>query len=267
MPTLPAIKDSGADHNRDHDRRAEACAPAPGREPPVSTSSASSQTSASTPASASSPRSTIPPATTSAQQRARSRTIETQRVGSGLASPGSLGLPRILGVERLTLPGLPDHGLGASYTIYALTIVIQVSTLNTVLFPAAFPDHVRNFVSKLAPNAHKIKLKKNGITVDSIHQFYLDRKSGEHKYTVLTQFYELPTVGHSIIFCQHRHTADQITQRMMAQGHRATSLHSAKDTAERDTIIDSFREGREKVLITTSVIARGVNILQVEHGC
>jgi ATP-dependent RNA helicase DDX19/DBP5 len=50
---------------------------------------------------------------------------------------------------------------------------------------------------------------------------------------------------------------------MMAEGHRVASLHGAKDATERDSIIDNFREGREKVLITTNVIARGIDILQV----
>ena len=62
---------------------------------------------------------------------------------------------------------------------------------------------------------------------------------------------------------QHRHTADRISQRMTAEGHKVASLHGAKDAAERDAIIDSFREGREKVLITTNVIARGIDIMQV----
>ena len=50
---------------------------------------------------------------------------------------------------------------------------------------------------------------------------------------------------------------------MTAEGHKVASLHGAKDAAERDAIIDSFREGREKVLITTNVIARGIDVLQV----
>lgn len=50
---------------------------------------------------------------------------------------------------------------------------------------------------------------------------------------------------------------------MSTEGHKVASLHGAKDAAERDSVIDSFREGREKVLITTNVIARGIDILQV----
>jgi ATP-dependent RNA helicase DDX19/DBP5 len=50
---------------------------------------------------------------------------------------------------------------------------------------------------------------------------------------------------------------------MSAEGHKVASLHGAKDATERDAIIDNFREGHEKVLITTNVIARGIDIMQV----
>ena len=58
-----------------------------------------------------------------------------------------------------------------------------------ILFSATFPDHVRNFASKFAPNANKIELKRNELAVDSIRQFYMDCKSEEHKYEVLVSLY------------------------------------------------------------------------------
>ena len=50
---------------------------------------------------------------------------------------------------------------------------------------------------------------------------------------------------------------------MTAEGHKVASLHGAKDSSDRDAIIDNFREGKEKVLITTNVVARGIDILQI----
>lgn len=50
---------------------------------------------------------------------------------------------------------------------------------------------------------------------------------------------------------------------MVAEGHQVSSLHGAKDAKERDEVIDAFRDGKSKVLITTNVIARGIDILQV----
>ena len=71
-----------------------------------------------------------------------------------------------------------------------------------ILFSATFPDHVRNFAAKFAPNANKIELQKNEVTVDNIRQCYMDCKNEEHKYDVLVSLYHLLTIGQSIIFCQ-----------------------------------------------------------------
>ncbi|KJA19529.1 hypothetical protein HYPSUDRAFT_204569 [Hypholoma sublateritium FD-334 SS-4] len=141
--------------------------------------------------------------------------------------------------------------------------LLRAKQLQIILFSATFPDHVRSYASKIAPNANKIELQKEELSVDNIRQFYMDCRNAEHKYDILVSLYQLLTIGQSIIFCQHRHTADRISQRMTAEGHRVASLHGAKDAAERDAIIDRFREGREKVLITTNVIARGIDIMQV----
>ncbi|KAI0342736.1 DEAD-domain-containing protein [Trametopsis cervina] len=159
--------------------------------------------------------------------------------------------------DMLKQDGLSDQ------TLRVKNMLPRGQQVQIVLFSATFPDHVRNFANKFAPNANRIELQKSEISVDNIRQFYMDCRDEEHKYEVLVSLYNLLTIGQSIIFCQHRHTADRISQRMTAEGHKVASLHGAKDAAERDAIIDSFREGREKVLITTNVIARGIDILQV----
>jgi len=50
---------------------------------------------------------------------------------------------------------------------------------------------------------------------------------------------------------------------MTEDGHIVTVLHGARDAAERDAVMDSFRSGKSKVLITTNVLARGIDINQV----
>jgi ATP-dependent RNA helicase DDX19/DBP5 len=50
---------------------------------------------------------------------------------------------------------------------------------------------------------------------------------------------------------------------MTAEGHKVTSLTGTHQTGDRDQTIDDFRDGKTKVLITTNVIARGIDILQV----
>ncbi|KAJ7158506.1 P-loop containing nucleoside triphosphate hydrolase protein [Mycena filopes] len=157
---------------------------------------------------------------------------------------------------------LDQDGLG-DQTLRVKNMLPRDHPVQILLFSATFPDHVRSFASKFAPASNKIELQKEELSVAGIRQFYMDCKNEEHKYDILVRLYSLLTVGQSIIFCQHKHTADRISARMTAEGHKVASLHGAKDPAERDAIIDNFRDGREKVLITTNVIARGIDILQV----
>ena len=76
-----------------------------------------------------------------------------------------------------------------------------------ILFSATFPDHVRSFANKFAPNANKIELQRNELSVDNIRQFYMDCRNEEHKYEVLVSLYKLLTIGQSIILCQVRDCA------------------------------------------------------------
>ncbi|RKO85061.1 P-loop containing nucleoside triphosphate hydrolase protein [Blyttiomyces helicus] len=62
---------------------------------------------------------------------------------------------------------------------------------------------------------------------------------------------------------QRRDVADTLAAKMTAEGHSCLVLHSRFDAAERDKAMDDFRDGKSKVLITTNVLARGIDILQV----
>ncbi|KAJ7887212.1 P-loop containing nucleoside triphosphate hydrolase protein [Mycena leptocephala] len=152
---------------------------------------------------------------------------------------------------------LGQDGLG-DQTLRVKNMLPRDHPVQILLFSATFPDHVRSFASKSAPASNKIELQKEELSVAGIRQFYMDCKNEENKYDILVRLYALLTVGQSIIFCQVR-----FLPCLPAEGHKVASLHGEKDPAERDAIIDNFRDGREKVLIATNVIARGIDILQV----
>ncbi|KAH6562517.1 hypothetical protein BASA50_003047 [Batrachochytrium salamandrivorans] len=132
-----------------------------------------------------------------------------------------------------------------------------------VLFSATFPDNVRLFAEKFAPNANSISLRQEELSVDSIKQFYMDCKNSPHKAEVLCAIYGLLTIGQSIIFVRRRDDADMLRDKMIQQGHAVSALHGKHEAVDRDKAMDDFREGRSKVLITTNVLARGIDILQV----
>ncbi|ODV73502.1 ATP-dependent RNA helicase DBP5 [Cyberlindnera jadinii NRRL Y-1542] len=133
-------------------------------------------------------------------------------------------------------------------------------TTQLVIFSATFPDDVRKYAEKFVPNANQLSLKQEELNVDAIKQLYMDCDSEQHKYEVLTELYGLLTIASSIIFVARKDTADKIYKQLKHDGHQISILHSGLENQERDRLIDDFRSGRSKVLITTNVLARGIDI-------
>ncbi|KAK4141299.1 P-loop containing nucleoside triphosphate hydrolase protein [Dichotomopilus funicola] len=136
-------------------------------------------------------------------------------------------------------------------------------TVQILLFSATFPDKVMNFARKYAGNANEIKLRHQELTVKGISQMYMDCPDETKKYDVLCSLYGLMTIGSSVIFVRTRDSATEIQRRMEADGHKVSALHGAHEGQNRDALLDDFRSGRSKVLITTNVLARGIDVSSV----
>lgn len=135
--------------------------------------------------------------------------------------------------------------------------------VQVLLFSATFPEKVDAYAKRFAPSAHSMKLQKQDLTVKGITQMYMDCPSEADKYDVLVKMYSMMTVGSSVIFVKTRESASVIEQRMLADGHQISALHGAFDGNERDRLLQEFRVGASKVLITTNVMARGIDVSSV----
>lgn len=132
-----------------------------------------------------------------------------------------------------------------------------------VLFSATFSESVIEFAHRIIPNANEIALKRDELSVDAIKQFYMDCDSFAHKKQMLSTIYSLLTVGQSIVFIATKSAAEEIRGQMMGEGHAVSLLHGDMSPDQRDAVIDEFRRGMTKVLLTTNVLARGIDVLQV----
>ncbi|ODQ61352.1 hypothetical protein WICANDRAFT_28413 [Wickerhamomyces anomalus NRRL Y-366-8] len=136
-------------------------------------------------------------------------------------------------------------------------------TTQLVIFSATFPDQVRKYAEKFVPNANQLTLKQEELNVDAIKQLYMDCNDEDHKFEVLNELYGLLTIGSSIIFVAKKQTANVLYKKLKDEGHQVSILHSDLETSDRDKLIDDFRFGRSKVLITTNVLSRGIDIPSV----
>ncbi|KAM4702944.1 ATP-dependent RNA helicase DDX25 [Rhinophrynus dorsalis] len=136
-------------------------------------------------------------------------------------------------------------------------------TCQMLLFSATFEDSVWSFAERIVPDPNIIKLKKEELTLDNIQQFYEPCNSSESKFISLDNIYGTLTIAQAIIFCQTRKTAKWLSQQLSKDGHQVALLSGELTVCERADMIQRFREGKEKVLITTNVCARGIDVEQV----
>nr|XP_019962077.1 PREDICTED: ATP-dependent RNA helicase DDX19A-like [Paralichthys olivaceus] len=132
-----------------------------------------------------------------------------------------------------------------------------------LLFSATFEDSVWDFAKMVIPDPNIIKLKREEETLDTIKQFYVVCKEEEEKFTALCNLYGILTIAQAIIFCRTRRTAAWLTVNLIKEGHRVALLSGELTVEQRAAVIERYRNGKEKVLVTTNVCSRGIDVEQV----
>uniref|UniRef100_A0AAR2LSR3 RNA helicase n=1 Tax=Pygocentrus nattereri TaxID=42514 RepID=A0AAR2LSR3_PYGNA len=136
-------------------------------------------------------------------------------------------------------------------------------TCQMLLFSATFEETVWNFAKRIIPDPNIIKLKREEETLDTIKQYYVVCNSKEEKFQALCNIYGAITIAQAMIFCHTRRTAGWLAGELSKEGHQVALLSGEMQVEQRAAVIQRFREGKEKVLVTTNVCARGIDVEQV----
>ncbi|XP_062363452.1 ATP-dependent RNA helicase DDX19B isoform X3 [Cinclus cinclus] len=132
-----------------------------------------------------------------------------------------------------------------------------------LLFSATFEDSVWKFAQKVVPDPNIIKLKREEETLDTIKQYYVLCSNRDEKFRALCNIYGAITIAQAMIFCHTRKTAGWLAAELSREGHQVALLSGEMMVEQRAAVIERFREGKEKVLVTTNVCARGIDVEQV----
>lgn len=132
-----------------------------------------------------------------------------------------------------------------------------------LLFSATYDDEIRKFATDIVPNATEIRLKKEEQSLANIKQYYVITRSDEDKYRAMAHLYGTISVGQTFVFCQTKQSARFLSQRLKADGHEVGFITGDLSPEERTKALLDFKEGRQRILIATNVMARGIDIDQV----
>lgn len=137
------------------------------------------------------------------------------------------------------------------------------SKVQVCLFSATMPDDILAITDRFMREPIKILVKKDELTLEGIKQFYVAVQQEQWKLDTLCELYETLTIAQAIIYCNTRRKVDWLTDMMGQRDFTVSAMHGDMTQQERELIMKEFRSGSSRVLITTDLLARGIDIQQV----
>ena len=137
------------------------------------------------------------------------------------------------------------------------------SNIQVALFSATMPQELEALTKKFMRNPIKILVKTNELTLEGIKQYYVGLETDDQKYETLKDIYELVSVSQSIIYCNTVKRVQYLYDQMKNDDFPVCQIHSGMDTQERTHNYNEFKLGKYRVLISSDVTARGIDIQQV----
>ena len=136
-------------------------------------------------------------------------------------------------------------------------------SVQCTIFSATLPLEVLEVTKKFMRDPIRILVKRDELTLEGIKQFYIAIDREEWKLETLCDLYATLTITQAIIYCNTRRKVDWLTEQMQQRDFTVSSMHGDMDQRERDLIMKDFRSGSSRVLITTDLLARGIDVQQV----
>jgi translation initiation factor 4A len=135
--------------------------------------------------------------------------------------------------------------------------------IQVALFSATLPPYINNITSKFMREPVRITVKTEQLTLEGISQFYVGVEDDMQKYATLKDLYAFMSVSQCIIYCNSIKRVSDLYDAMIEDGFPVCRIHSNMEKAEREKAFADFRSGASRVMISSNVTARGIDIQQV----
>jgi len=177
-----------------------------------------------------------------------------------LTEKGSLGTANL----KTFVIDEADEMLSAGFKdqIYHIFKILHPE-VQVCLFSATLPHDILDLTKRFMRDPVRILVKKNELTLEGIEQFYVGTEKEEWKLETLCDLYETLTIAQSIIYCNTQRRVDKLAEEMTKRDFTVSVIHAGLDQEERNLVMREFRSGSSRVLISTDLLARGIDVQQV----
>ena len=187
-----------------------------------------------------------------------------------IATPGRLvdlmdqGAAHLSSVEVLVLDEA-DRMLDMGFWP-AMRKIIGATPQNrqTLLFSATIDRTIMNTAGKLLHDPAMVEIAHKGETADTVEQYVMHVQQAVKPELLKGLMKER---GHRrvIVFCRTRSRADATCRRLKKVGYSVEAIHSSRSQNQRRRALENFANGTTDVLVATDVLARGIDVEEVEY--
>lgn len=131
------------------------------------------------------------------------------------------------------------------------------------LFSATMPAEMLKLTEEFMNNPCKILVKNEELTLEGIRQYYIDVVQERNKFETLCDLYSNISITQCIIYCNTRKKVYHLTNQMVKEGFAVSCIYGDMKQDERNKVMSAFRAGDTRVLITTDILSRGIDVQQV----
>lgn len=135
--------------------------------------------------------------------------------------------------------------------------------IQVTLFSATMPKELYSLTDQILRSPIKILVKNEMLTLDGIIQYYINLEDDSQKFESLKDLFSVYSVSQCIIYCNSVKRVSELYNYMSDDGYPVCQIHSNMTKDERILSYNNFREGKQRVLISSNVTARGIDIQQV----
>lgn len=131
------------------------------------------------------------------------------------------------------------------------------------LFSATMPASMVELTNKFMTDPYKLLRPPEQLTLEGIRQYYVTTATDQDKFGFLEQLFQTATPGATMVFCSTRPRVDWLAGQLETRGYSVGSIHGALTPAERRSAMQDFRDGRTRILVSSSLTARGIDVQTV----
>ena len=131
------------------------------------------------------------------------------------------------------------------------------------LFSATIPPEIVKMTETIMDNPAKILVKKENLTLEGIKQYYLSCTSDANKYDNLFEIFANIDINQCIIYCNTKDKSEKLAEVMREKDFVVSCIHGSMTQDIRNQVMKEFRDGASRILISTDLLARGIDVHQV----